>query len=65
MLTGLAATVVLGQLNYQDKYGGGGDTGRWYTAHKDAAPITTALFVTAGTPAVLPPNPTEKRLLPD
>ncbi len=61
MLAGLATTVVLGQLNYQDKYGGGGDTGRWYNAHRDAALITSALFATAGTLALLAPNPTEKR----
>ena len=29
-LATLGATVVFGQLNYNDKYGGGGDTGRWY-----------------------------------
>ena len=62
MLAGLVTTVVLGQLNYQDKYGGGGDTGRWYNAHRDAALITSALFVTAGTLALLAPNPTEKRI---
>jgi len=62
MLAGLVTTVVLGQLNYQDKYGGGGDTGRWYNAHRDAALITSALFATAGTLALLAPNPTEKRI---
>jgi hypothetical protein len=61
MLAGLATTVVLGQLNYQDKYGGGGDTGRWYGAHTDAALVTTVLFATAGTLALLAPNPVEKK----
>jgi len=51
----------LGQLNYQDN-GGGGDTGRWYNAQRDAALITSALFATAGTLALLAPNPTEKRI---
>jgi len=60
MLAGLATTVVLGQLNYQDKYGGGGDTGRWYNAHRDAALITSAFFATAGTLALLAPNPSRK-----
>jgi hypothetical protein len=62
MLASLATTVVLGQLNYQDKYGGGGDTGRWYAAHEDAALVTSALFVTAGTLSLLAPNPIEKKV---
>jgi len=59
-LAGLAATLVIGQLNYQDKYGGGGDTGRFYPAHLGLAASTTALFATTGILALAAPNPYPK-----
>jgi len=60
-LVGLAATLVIGQLNYQDKYGSNGaDTGRFYNAHLGLAASTTALFATTGILALAAPNPYRK-----
>ena len=59
-LAGLGATVVFGQLNYNDKYGGGGDTGRWYDWHKYSALTSAALFAATGALAVFAPSPLEK-----
>lgn len=56
----LAATVVLGQLNYMDRYGGRGDTGKYRTAHGIAAYGSTALFAATGLLALLAPSPLEK-----
>ena len=30
----VSATVIVGQLDYADKYGGGGDTGKWHVLHR-------------------------------
>jgi hypothetical protein len=52
---------VIGQLNYQDKYGThGADTGRFYNAHLGLAGSTTALFATTGILALAAPNPYRK-----
>jgi hypothetical protein len=60
-LVGLAATLVIGQLNYQDKYGSNGaDTGRFYNAHLGLAGSTTAVFATTGILALAAPNPYRK-----
>jgi hypothetical protein len=60
-LVGLAATLVIGQLNYLDKYGNNGaDTGRFYNAHLGLAGATTALFATTGILALAAPNPYRK-----
>lgn len=56
----LAATVVLGQLNYMDRYGGRGDTGKYRTAHSIAAYGSTAIFAATGLLALLAPSPLEK-----
>jgi hypothetical protein len=58
----MAATVVLGQLNYMDKYGGGGDTGRYSTAHKLFAYGTSGVFAATGLLALLAPSPFETPL---
>lgn len=58
----LAATLVLGQLNYLDKYGGGGDTGVFYGVHAGLAGTATFAFAITGTLALLAPNPYPKPL---
>lgn len=60
-LASLGATVVFGELNYIDKYGGGGDTGRWSAWHKGSAYTATAIFAATGALAILAPSPIEKR----
>ena len=59
--TALAATVTLGQLNFDDRFRGGGDTGRWRGAHRTLAYGSTALFAGTGLLALLAPEPYEKR----
>ena len=59
-LATLGATVVFGQLNYNDKYGGGGDTGRWYDWHKYFAFTSAAVFAATGALAVFAPSPLPK-----
>ena len=59
-LTSLGATVVLGQLNLNDKYGGGGDTGRYRNWHRGFAYGSAALFAATGLLGVLAPEPFEK-----
>jgi hypothetical protein len=61
-LGALSLTVITGQLNYNDKYGGGGDTGRYRTLHSVSAYSSAAIFAATGLLAVLAPNPTEKPL---
>ena len=56
----LTAAVVLGQVNYLDKYGGGGDTGRWMTPHAIAAFTAAGVFTATGLLAILAPSPLEK-----
>ena len=45
--------VVVGQLNYLDKYGGGGDTGRYIVLHRWMGIGTATIFTAAGLLAVL------------
>ena len=59
-LATLGATVVFGQLNYNDKYGGGGDTGRWYDWHKYFAFTSAAIFAGTGALAIFAPSPLPK-----
>jgi hypothetical protein len=59
-LGALAATLVIGQLNYQDKYGGGDDRGTYYNAHLGLAIATSATFATTGILALAAPNPYPK-----
>lgn len=61
-LGSLALTVTLGQLNYNDKYAGGGDTGRFHTAHSVSAYTSAAIFAATGLLAILAPSPTDKPL---
>jgi hypothetical protein len=60
-LAAVAATDVVGQLNYDDKYTkSGSDTGKFYNTHEDLGIITTALFATTGVLALVAPNPYPK-----
>ena len=61
-LATLGATVIFGELNYIDKYGGGGDTGRWYEWHRWSAFTSAALFAGTGALAVFAPSPLEKKM---
>ncbi len=61
-LAGLTLTVAIGQANYSDKYGGGGDTGRFITLHRWTALGTTAVFTATGLLAVFAPVPIEKKV---
>jgi hypothetical protein len=55
------ATVVLGQLNYTDRFGGGPSSGRYERAHLLLAASTAVLFVGTGSLALLAPNPLGKK----
>ncbi|MGZ6124640.1 MAG: hypothetical protein ACXWLR_06745 [Myxococcales bacterium] len=59
-LASMGATVIFGELNYIDKYGGGGDTGRWYEWHRWTAFTAAAIFAGTGALAVFAPSPLEK-----
>ena len=61
-LATVTAAVVLGQVNYLDKYGGGGDTGRWMTPHAIAAFTAAGVFTATGLLALFAPSPLEKPL---
>jgi hypothetical protein len=56
----LTATVVLGQLDYSDKYGGRGDVGTYRSWHRWVAVATTAIFAGTASLAVFAPSPIEK-----
>lgn len=56
----LSATVVLGQLDYLDKYGGRGDTGKYHLWHRWVAFSSAAIFAGTASLAVFAPVPIEK-----
>lgn len=59
-LASLGATVIFGELNYIDRYGGGGDTRRWYEWHRWSAFTSAAIFAGTGALALFAPSPLEK-----
>src|SRR5207302_79414 len=61
-LATMTATVVVGQLNYNDKYGGGGDTGKYRLTHQVLAYGTSGIFAATGLLALFAPSPFEKPL---
>jgi len=65
MVIAMAATMIVGQLAYQDKYGGGDDSGSYNSAHLGLGVGTTALFATTGLLALLAPNPYKKPIKAD
>jgi hypothetical protein len=60
MAGGLVATTVVGQLNFQDRYRGGGDDGTWKSLHRGLAVSTGVLFGTVAMMGVLAPEPYPK-----
>jgi hypothetical protein len=56
----LAATLVLGTLNYVDKFGTGSDDGRFYDAHRYLASAASTTFATTGILALAAPDPYPK-----
>jgi hypothetical protein len=61
----LLATDVLGTLNYDDKYGRGDDSGRFYDWHLGFSVAATASFTTTALLALFAPNPYPKPLEAD
>lgn len=61
----LAVTLVIGQLNYLDKYGGGDLTGRYQPYHLTLAITSSAMFAATGSLALLAPNPFKKEYKAD
>ena len=61
-LGAVSATVIVGQLDYADKYGGGGDTGKWHVLHRWMGIGTLAVFAATGSLSVFAPSPLEKRI---
>ena len=59
-LGSLGATVVLGQLDYNDKYGGGGDTGKYHLWHRWVGFASAAIFAGTASLAVFAPSPIAK-----
>jgi len=58
--TAMTATVVVGQLDFDDRFRGGGDTGKYHGWHKGLAYGTAALFTTSAALALLAPEPYAK-----
>jgi hypothetical protein len=59
--TSLAATAVVGQLQLDDRFRGGGDTGRYRRPHQLLVGTSSALFLSAGLLALFAPEPYQKR----
>ncbi|MFL5358988.1 hypothetical protein [Archangium sp.] len=62
MAATLTATVIVGQLNLNDRYRGGGDTGAYKGWHAGLVIASTSLFVGTGLLGVLAPTPFKKEL---
>jgi hypothetical protein len=58
----LAATVTIGQLDYNQLYGGGGGSRKWQSAHTILVISTSTAFLATGTLAILAPKPYPKPL---
>jgi hypothetical protein len=61
MATGLVATTVVGQLQFNDSFRGGGDERALLPWHRGLAIGTTAVFATTGLLGLLAPTPYEKK----
>jgi hypothetical protein len=58
----MGLTVAVGQVNYADKYGGGGDTQKWMVLHRWLGIGTAAVFAATGALAIFAPSPLDKPL---
>lgn len=58
----MAATAVVGQLNYNDTYGSGRGSGRWLMPHRILSYTTAAAFASTATFALIAPQPYRKPL---
>jgi len=58
----LAALVTVGQLNYNQLYGGGGGSNKWQPYHRGLVISTSVLFTATATFAILAPTPYKKPL---
>jgi hypothetical protein len=58
----MAASCIIGQLNYNDLYGGGSGRGSYQLPHKLLVYSTTGLFTATGIYALLAPQPYKKPL---
>jgi hypothetical protein len=61
MAAGLVATTVVGQLHFNDRYRGGGDSGRYRVLHRGLVIGTSTLFTSVGLLGLLSPEPYEKK----
>ena len=61
-LAATAATVVVGQLDFDDRFRGGGATGQYHPWHTGLAYTSAALFAAAGAAAIFAPVPYPKKL---
>ncbi len=61
-LASLAGTVVVGQFHMQDRYLGGGDTGRFKLLHTGLVVSSSTLFASVGLLGLLAPTPFKKEL---
>jgi hypothetical protein len=61
-LTTLAATIVVGQLHFNDRYRGGGDTGRYDGWHTGLVIGSSSLFAGTGLLGLFAPTPFKKEL---
>jgi hypothetical protein len=56
----LTATTVLGQLDYSDKYGGGGDVGTYHSWHRWMAITSAVIFAGTASLALFAPAPIDR-----
>jgi len=61
MLASLTTTVVLGQIDYLDKYGGRGDVGTFHLWHRWMGFAATGIFAGTASLSVFAPVPIEKK----
>jgi hypothetical protein len=58
----MVATVIVGQLNYNQLYEGGGGSNKWQTPHRALVISTSTLFASAATFAIFAPTPYKRPL---
>jgi hypothetical protein len=58
----MAGTVLIGQLNYNQLYGGGGGSTKWQTPHRILVLTTSISFAATGAFSLFAPNPYPKPL---